>query len=153
MTQQRDPSTHDADSCRELADGLHSAAIHLLRRLRKVDEATGLSPARLSALSVLVFGRPMTLGELAAAEQVRPPSMTRLVRDMQRDGLVTTRKDATDRRAIRIAATPRGAALMRQGRGARVALLAEALAKLTAQERQILDRAVLLLRKAVEGLS
>jgi len=61
-----------------VADGLHSAAIHLLRRVRKQDTKTGEGPARLSALSVLVFGGPKTLGELAAAEQVRPPTMTRI---------------------------------------------------------------------------
>ena len=63
-----------------IADRLHSAAIHLLRRVRKQDAATGEGPARLSALSVLVFGGgPMTLGQLAQAEQVRPPTMSRIV--------------------------------------------------------------------------
>ena len=62
-----------------VADRLHSAAIHLLRRVRKQDVATGEGPARLSALSVLVFGGPKTLGELAAAEQVKPPTMSRIV--------------------------------------------------------------------------
>ncbi len=62
-----------------VADRLHSAAIHLLRRVRKQDAATGEGPARLSALSVLVFGGPMTLGQLAAAEQVKPPTMSRIV--------------------------------------------------------------------------
>lgn len=152
MSLRRVPPARDTGDCHELADRLHSAAIHLLRRLRKADESTGLSPARLSVLSVLVFGRPMTLGELAAVEQVRPPSMTRLVRDMQRDGLVTTQRDPHDRRAIRVAATSHGAALMRRGRGARVALLAEALAKLTPQDRQTLDRAVVMLRKTIEGM-
>src|SRR3954463_14052103 len=63
----------------ELADRLHSTAIHLLRRVRKQDVAIGQGPARLSALSVLVFGGPKTLGELAAAEQVKPPTMSRIV--------------------------------------------------------------------------
>ena len=64
--------------------GLHSAAIHLLRRVRKQDAATGEGPARLSALSVLVFGGPMTLGQLAAAEQVKPPTMSRIVTGLER---------------------------------------------------------------------
>src|SRR5919199_1876113 len=81
---------------RAVADRLHSAAIHLLRRLRKVDEASGLSAPRLSALSVLVFAGPRTLGELAAAEQVRPPTMTRLVRALERSGLVTREHDPDD---------------------------------------------------------
>ncbi|MDQ3996553.1 MAG: hypothetical protein M3303_05995, partial [Gemmatimonadota bacterium] len=71
------------DAATELADRLHSAAIHLLRRLRREDARTGLSGPRLSALSVVVFAGPLTLGELAAAEQVRPPTMTRLVRALE----------------------------------------------------------------------
>jgi hypothetical protein len=72
-----EPARDDAD---RVADRVHSAAIHLLRRLRREDDRWGLSAPRLSALSVLVFGgRALTLGELAAAEQVRPPTMTRLV--------------------------------------------------------------------------
>ena len=62
-----------------VADRLHSAAIHLLRRVRKQDEASGVGPAQLSALSVLVFAGPKTFGELAAAEQVKPPTMSRIV--------------------------------------------------------------------------
>ena len=64
---------------RSVADRLHSAAIHLLRRVRKQDTVLAEAPARLSALSVLVFAGPMTLGQLAAAEQVKPPTMTRIV--------------------------------------------------------------------------
>jgi hypothetical protein len=67
------------DDAEAIADRLHSAAIHLLRRLRREDATSGLSAPRLSALSVIVFGGPLTLGELANAEQVRPPTMTRLV--------------------------------------------------------------------------
>ena len=62
-----------------LADRLHSTAIHLLRLVRVQDAATGIAPARLSALSVLVFGGPMSLNQLAQAEQVRPPTMSRIV--------------------------------------------------------------------------
>ena len=68
-----------ASDAATLADQLHSAAIHLLRTLRKEDDSSGLSAPRLSALSVVVFGGPLTLGQLARAEQVRPPTMTRIV--------------------------------------------------------------------------
>ncbi len=71
----------------EVADRLHSAAIHLLRQVRKQDVATREAPARLSALSVLVFGGSVTLGQLAAAEQVKPPTMTRIVTGLERSGL------------------------------------------------------------------
>src|SRR5215218_8569721 len=77
----------------DVADRLHSAAIHLLRRLRVQDAATGVSGPRLSALSVLVFGGPRTVSALAAAEQVRVPTMTRLVQGLKREGLVTTEVD------------------------------------------------------------
>ena len=97
-----------------MADRLHSAAIHLLRRLRKQDEAAGLGAARLSALSVVVFGGPLTLGELAAAEQVRPPTMTRIVAGLEEAGLVARETDARDRRVVRVTATGRGRRLMEE---------------------------------------
>ena len=104
-----------------LADRLHSAAIHLLRRLRTQDDASGLTAPRLSALSVLVFRGPVTLGELAAAEQVRPPTITRLIRDLERDGLVRRRADPADRRVQRVQATSAGVKLLHEGRARRVA--------------------------------
>ena len=73
---------------RVIAERLHSVAIRLLRRLRKTDAASGLPGPKLSALSVLVFGGPQTLKELAAAEQVRAPTMSRLVADLEADGFV-----------------------------------------------------------------
>jgi hypothetical protein len=86
------------DDAERTADRLHSAAIHLLRRLRREDAKSGLSAPRLSALSVLVFGGPLTLGELANAEQVRPPTMTRLVTALEADGRVSpTRAMAASR--------------------------------------------------------
>jgi DNA-binding MarR family transcriptional regulator len=104
----------------EVADRTHSAAIHLLRWIRRVDEETGLSPARPSALSVVVFAGPLTLGELAAAEQVTPPTMTRLVAALAADGLVSRDRHPDDARSVRIRATPKGAALLRRGRARRV---------------------------------
>src|SRR5712691_9907673 len=91
---------------RTTADRLHSAAIHLLRRLRRQDEAMGLTPARASALSVLVFGGPVTLGALAQAEQVSAPTVTRLVVGMERDGLVRREADPHDGRVVWLRATP-----------------------------------------------
>src|SRR5499425_3166797 len=71
-----------------IGDRLHSAAIHLLRRLRIRDSGSGIGPAQLSALSVLVFGGQRSLGELAEAEQVRPPTMSRIVSGLERAGLL-----------------------------------------------------------------
>ena len=91
-----------------VADALHSAAIHLLRGVRKEDERTGVGPARLSALSVLVFGRSMRLTELARIEQVKPPTMTKIIAGLEAAGLVRRRSDAEDARAVKLEATPCG---------------------------------------------
>src|SRR5216684_3854188 len=128
-----------------VADRLHSAAIHLLRRVRKQDAATGEGPARLSALSVLVFGGPMTLGQLAAAEQVRPPTMSRIVSGLEHSRLAERMMDAKDSRRVRIRATPSGERLLHEGRRCRIEYLARHLGGLTRQELATLDEAVKLL--------
>lgn len=135
-----------------IADALHSAAIHLLRRLRKEDAAAGVSGPQLSALSVLVFGGPQTLSSLAKAEQVRLPTMSRLVTDMERAGLAERTASKDDKRKATISATAKGRALLQEGRKRRLASLTRALEKLTAEERAILWRAAQLMRDAA-GLS
>jgi len=124
-----------------LADRLHSAAIHLLRRVRRVDAESGLSAARLSALSVVVFGGPLRISALAAAEQVRTPTITNIVAALERDGLVTRESDASDARAALLRATSKGARLMAEGRARRVSLLEDELKQLSADERAVLSRA------------
>ena len=116
------------------ADRLHSAAIHLLRRLRKQDAASGVGPAQLSALSVLVFAGPKTLGELAAAEQVKPPTMSRVVAGLKRSHLIEITRDSRDARRMHIRATAKGALLLQQGRQRRVEYLAQHLGNLTTSE-------------------
>lgn len=135
------------DSAVQVADRVHSAAIHLLRRLRREDDAGGLSAPRLSALSVVVFAGPLTLGALAAAEQVRPPTMTRLVAALERGGLVRRRSDASDARRWLIEATARGRSLLAAGRARRIDLLASRLAGLTPAELATLDEAAGLLER------
>ena len=132
-----------------IADHLHSAAIHLLRRVRKEDTKTGEGPARLSALSVLVFGGPMTLGQLAAAEQVRPPTMTRIVTGLEESGLATRVIDTGDARKVRICATAKGAALLKRGRRLRVELLARRLDKLDSKELATLENGVELIQRVL----
>jgi len=131
----------------QVADQLHSAAIHLLRRLRVEDVRSGLSAPRLSALSVIVFGGPIAMSELAAAEQVRAPTISRLVADLERDGLVARTAGVEDKRVWRIEATPRGRRLLREGRARRVARLAAELRRLPAGERRLLARAAGILRR------
>jgi DNA-binding MarR family transcriptional regulator len=106
----------------------------------------GLTPARLSVLSVLVFGGPKTLGELATIEQVTPPTMTRLVAGLEREQLLRREPDAHDRRITRVAATPRAARLMQKGRQARVKDLADTLATLSAEDLETVGRATEILR-------
>lgn len=140
-------------STEELADRLHSAAIHLLRRVRRQDQATGLGPAQLSALSVVVFAGPITLGELAAAEQVRPPTMTRIAAALLRARLVERLDDAQDRRIVRLRATARGRRLLQAGRARRVAVLAERLRLLDAADAQSLASALRALERLLQDWS
>jgi DNA-binding MarR family transcriptional regulator len=116
------------------ADRLHSAAIHLLRRVRRQDTASGVGPAQLSALSVLVFSGPRTLGELAAAEQVKPPTMSRIVAGLDRSRLIEITRDSEDSRRMHIRASAKGIRLVQEGRQRRIQYLAEHLATLTAGE-------------------
>lgn len=118
----------------EAADRLHSATIHLLRRLRIRDRELGIGPAQLSALSVLVFGGPKSLASLAEAEQVRPPTMSRIVAGLARARLVYRRTDQLDRRALIIAATEKGVRIMQEGRSRRVKALAAAVRGLPREE-------------------
>jgi DNA-binding MarR family transcriptional regulator len=133
----------------ELADQLHSAAIHLLRQLRKEDEASGLSAPRLSALSVVVFGGPVTLGQLARAEQVRPPTMTKIVTGLENDGLVERKADSSDGRLTRIVATPKGQRILVEGRARRVKSLTRAVEQLNEAELARLDRGIQVFRKLI----
>jgi DNA-binding MarR family transcriptional regulator len=126
---------------RDVADRLHSAAIHLLRRARRTDPLTGVSPAQLSALSVLMRG-PKTLGELAAAEQVRPPTMSRLVSEMQRVGVARKVADGEDARVIRVHATRKGLHALSRGRAMRIDAIERLLSELEPDELGNLERAV-----------
>jgi DNA-binding MarR family transcriptional regulator len=146
INNQKSTINNDAVS---IADRLHSAAIHLLRRVRKQDVATGEGPARLSALSVLVFGGPKTLGELAAAEQVKPPTMSRMVAGLARDKLVEIASDSSDARRMHIRATEKGKAILEKGRERRIAYLAAHLELLAAEELHALGHAVEILGRVL----
>ncbi|MGC0772048.1 MAG: MarR family transcriptional regulator [Candidatus Acidiferrum sp.] len=135
----------------DIADQLHSAAIHLLRRVRIRDRESGIGPAQLSALSVLVFGGPRSLGELADAEQVRPPTMSRIVAGLQRGRLI--RRQATeDGRRVRLTATAKGTKILWEGRKRRVEMLAKAIASIAENKRQELRKAITLLQQVIRIL-
>ena len=125
-----------------LAEPLHRTALHLLRLLRRADDASGVSPARLSALSVLVFGGPTTLGALATAEGVSAPTMSRLVTELERDGYLRRRVDPADARSAQLEATAKATRLLHAGRARRLSALNTALETLRASERDAIAGAL-----------
>jgi DNA-binding MarR family transcriptional regulator len=135
----------------DLAPRLHSAVLHLLRRLAREDRASGESPARLSALSVLVFGGPRPIGRLARDEGVAAPTMTRLIAALERDGLVSRTTDSEDRRTQRVAATERGREILIAGRARRVAALEGLLERVPARDRRALAAAVRVIEDRLLG--
>jgi DNA-binding MarR family transcriptional regulator len=130
-----------------VADALHSGAIRLLRLVRAEDAHTGIGPAQLSALSVLVFHGEKTVSELAAVEQVRPPTMSRVVEGLVQRKLVQRVSSAGDRRAVRITATPAGRKLLLAGKLRRVRALAKRFEGLTREELQTLHAATQLMAR------
>jgi len=130
-----------ADRVEVVADRLHSAAIHLLRAARRDDESFGLSAARLSAMSVVVFGGQLSLGSLAAAEQVRPPTMTRLVQGLEQSGLVERVRDRRDGRVSLVRATRKGKRLLEAAQRRRIETIAELLAPLGSPDLEALNAA------------
>jgi DNA-binding MarR family transcriptional regulator len=135
----------------QAADGLHSLAIHLLRAVRRGDAESGVTAPHLSALSVLVFGGPRTIGELAAAEQVRAPSMTRIVDNLERAGLAARERDPADGRVVRVRATDEGARILHEARARRVAALAARLGELSENELSALGRTTEVLERVLRG--
>lgn len=133
----------------ELADALHSTAIRLLRSVRHVDQLSGLSPARLSALSVLVCAGPLTLGRLAAAEGVKSPTMTGIVNGLVEEGLVVRRRDSGDQRTVEVVVTPKGRRLFKAARKRRVDAMVGILERLSREEAETIRQSVALLYRAL----
>lgn len=135
--------TDRSDAARAaLADRLHSLAIHLLRRVRRGDDAAGLSAPRLSALSVVIYRGPISLTELAKAEAVTAPTMTRLVQALVKAGLVEKSVDASDNRAVLLRATDAGRATLELARARRLAAIEELLLRLGPDDAASVERAV-----------
>ena len=131
----------------QMAAQLHSVSMRMLRVLRREDEESGMSASRLSALSVIVFAGPISLADLAAAEHVRPPTMSRIVENLVQDGLVTRDTDPSDRRMVQIAATDAGRAMLDDGRARRVSVIGGRLEKLADSERRALYRGLELMER------
>ncbi len=131
----------------EVGRSLHSNAIHLLRRVRTEDSAMGIGPAQASALSVVVFSGPLTLNKLAEAEQVRPPTMSRVVEALVKEGLVRRETNRDDRRSVMISPTDKGTRILHEGRSRREKRLIKLLSKLEADEIRCLGKASRILSK------
>lgn len=115
----------------DVADRIHTAAIRLLRYVRKADLAAGISAPQLSALSVLVFNGPQTMTQLASAEQVRLPTVSKLVAELESRELVVRGTDPSDRRVSRIFPTKKGRTLLEESRRRRLTRLVESLSRLS----------------------
>jgi DNA-binding MarR family transcriptional regulator len=141
------PAGVPANRRTRLANRLNSAAIHLLRRIARHDGADGVTPARLSALSVLVYGKARTVGELARRQSVSLPTVSRMVDALVREGLVTRTEDPADRRSQTLEVTRRGRELMERGRSRRIRELADELRALDATELTALEQGVAALER------
>lgn len=128
---------------------LHSAAIHLLRRVRRDDPFMDLSPARASVLSVLVFGGPKGPGELAQIEQVAAPTMTKLINGLVRDGYVLKKRNREDARGVIIVATAKAERTLQEGRRRRVQLVQSLFERLDEAEWRVLNQASRIIERAV----
>ena len=126
--------------------------MRLARRLRQMqDESLGLNPNQLSAMAVLLNSGDQLMGELAAQERVRPPSMTRIVNGLEARGYVTRRPDPGDHRQCLVALTDPGRQVLLANRRRRDEWLAVRLAALDPAEREVLRRAVRVLEKVNQG--
>jgi DNA-binding MarR family transcriptional regulator len=133
----------------DLTERLHSAAIHLSRRVASVDGRAGLSPARHSALAVIVNRGPLTMTELARIEQVSAATASSTVGGLEAADLVARRKRGSDARSVVVQATDAGRRVLAEGRVARLMLLQDGLASLSAREREALARGVGILERVL----
>ncbi len=139
------PGVQD-DRAGHVANQLHSAAIRLLRGVRSADRESGLTPERLSVLSVLAFAGPKSVSELADAEMVSRPAISRIVNGLEDSGLARRSREREDRRMVTVHATAKGRRLMEKARGRRVGRIAERLAGLDASALRTLEEATRVLR-------
>jgi DNA-binding MarR family transcriptional regulator len=130
-----------------VADRLHAAALHLSRRLRAEDEASGITSPRLSALSAVVATGPIGIGALAAAEAVSAPTMSRLIDGLERDGLVTRGSDPDDARGVLVRPTAKGRRVVSEGLSRRIRILSAGLRQLSATDLAAIRRGAELIER------
>lgn len=134
-----------APDAAHVAQRLTTITLHLLRRLAREEQVSGIRPARLSALATLAADGPTTLGGLAKRERVTPPSMTRLVQALEADGLVERMPSATDGRQVGVRITAAGERLLAERGKARTDALAGWLQPLDDGQLRVVDAAITLL--------
>lgn len=139
------------EDARDTAERLHSAAVRLLRKLRRDDDKGGLGGPQASVVSVLAFGGERSLGQLAAAEQVTAPTMSRLMTQLEAQGVVERRPHPSDARGVLLRVTHKGRALLQQAQDRRLRRLEKAVARLPQEERRTLAKAAELLKRMVES--
>jgi DNA-binding MarR family transcriptional regulator len=132
-----------------MASGLQAAAARMLRMARRDPGADPVSPPRLAVLSILRLRGPMSLTDLAAAQEVKAPTMSRIVEGLVKDGLATREADPANRRKVRIAATEEGRRRFEAGRDGQVRALRERLRRLADSEQRALARGVEVLERAL----
>ena len=130
-----------------VASALRLAVMRLARRLRGERSDSSLTISQVAALSTLERSGPLTPRELAAAERVQPPSMTRITASLEAAGLVTRTDHPSDGRQVLLAASPEGAAMVREDRRRRDAWLAQRLHDLPPEELEVLRRAAVVLER------
>ena len=146
-------SAKSAFDAAKLATRLHFAAIHLLRRLKRADEGLELSTAELSTIATLVNRGAMTMTELAEADRVRPPTMTRRVQRLERDGYALRESSPSDGRLSVIRHTTRGWLALEEAAERRALELSRALGELDSHELEVLEKAAGIIERLSAGIS
>jgi DNA-binding MarR family transcriptional regulator len=123
----------------------------VLRGVRGEDVHAGVTAARLSALSVLVFVGPVTVGRLADAEQVSVPTISRMIAQRVDEGLVRREPDATDRRLVWLHATEQGTRILWEARRRRIEALVHRIEGLREGELRQLARAADIVERVFRG--
>jgi DNA-binding MarR family transcriptional regulator len=131
-----------------LAHGLRPSVMRLARRLRQMrDDSVGLNSNQLSAMAVLLNSGDMLMGELAAAEKMQPPSMTRIINGLEARGFVARRPHPEDRRQCLVTLSDEGRKILLANRRRRDEWLAIRIAQLDPAEREVLREAIAILEK------
>ena len=142
-------TTPETDPTIELTSRLRMVVARLHRRLRQ-EANEGATPSQLAALATIERHGPITLGDLAGHERVRPPTMTRIVAGLEEATLVRRETDAGDRRVSRVTITPEGKRLLARSRTRKDALLAALLEHLDADDLATVERVLPILERLVE---